>query len=149
LRVVLQRVKRASVSVDGKLIASIGRGLVVFLGICKEDSDNDINYLSEKVLGARIFPNGDKETSVSVKDINGEILLVSQFTLFGDMRKGKRPSFSDAMSPEEALIMFDKFADTLSQKGGKVKTGVFQAMMDIELVNDGPYTILIDSKKKF
>lgn len=148
MRAVVQRVKEASVSIDGKTINTIGQGLLVFLGISKSDTEQDIDYLSKKVAGLRIFPEGDKEAAISVIDIKGEILLVSQFTLYGDMRKGKRPSFGEAAPPDVAKRLFDKFADVLVNSVA-VKTGVFQAMMDISLVNDGPYTILIDSKKTF
>lgn len=148
MRAVVQRVKEASVSVDGKTINKIGQGLLVFLGIAKTDTEQDVDYLSKKVAGLRIFPEDDKEAAISVIDIKGEILLVSQFTLYGDMRKGKRPSFGEAAPPDVAKRLFDKFADILANSVA-VKTGVFQAMMDISLVNDGPYTILIDSKKTF
>ncbi len=145
----VQRVKNASVSVDGKAVAGIGRGLLVFVGVASDDGGSDLKALAEKVAGLRIFPDGGKEASISVADVGGELLVVSQFTIMGDVRKGKRPSFSDAMEPKRAEEMYLEFCRELRGKGLTVKEGIFQAMMEVALVNDGPYTILLDSKKAF
>lgn len=149
MRLVIQRVKSASVAVEQALVSEIGRGLLVLAGIAKDDDDRDLEYCSRKILGIRLFPDGEKETALSVMDISGEILIVSQFTLYGDVRNGRRPSFSEAMPPEPARELFDKLVHSLSQHGLGVKTGVFGAMMDVNLHNDGPYTIMVDSKKSF
>ncbi len=148
MRVVVQRVLRASVSVEDRAVSGIGRGLLVLAAAGASDTENDLRYLSGKIARMRIFPDGAKESSLSVRDIGGEILLVSQFTLYGDMRKGNRPSFSDAMPAEKARGFLGKFRDTLVEEGLSVKTGVFQAMMTVSLDNDGPYTIVIDSKSE-
>lgn len=149
MRAVVQRVKKASVSVDDKIISQIGHGLLVLIGIGKNDSLEDIDWMIEKISGLRIFEDEQGKMNLSVKDTSGEIIVVSQFTLFGDCRKGKRPSFSEAGPPEEAKQVYEKLIQRFSQKGIMVGTGVFQAEMDIELVNWGPVTLLLDSKKNF
>ncbi|OHD57031.1 MAG: D-tyrosyl-tRNA(Tyr) deacylase [Spirochaetes bacterium GWF1_51_8] len=149
MRAVIQRVKKARVTVDGAETGSIGKGILVFIGIGREDNDRDIEYIAGKVPGVRIFPKGDQEASISVLDAGGEIMVISQFTLYGDLRKGKRPSFTGAMEPGRAKEMFERLLSSMRQNGLDVKTGVFQAMMDVELINDGPYTVLIDSAKSF
>ena len=149
MRAVIQRVKKARVTVDGVESGSIEKGILVFIGIGREDTEKDIEYMAGKIPGVRIFPEGDKEASISVLDAGGEIMVISQFTLYGDLRKGKRPSFSEAMAPEKAKEMFERLLGVLRKNGLAVSTGVFQAMMDVELVNDGPYTVLIDSAKSF
>lgn len=149
MRAIVQRVKSASVSVDGKIVSEIGKGILVFLGVADGDTDADLDALSDKVAGLRIFPKDGKESDASVMDAGGEILVVSQFTIMGDVRKGKRPSFSGAMEPGAAAELYLRFCESLRSKGLTVREGVFRAMMDVALVNDGPYTILIDSKKVF
>lgn len=149
MRAVVQRVKKASVSVEGKEVSAIGRGILVFLGVGKDDTGSDLDAMAGKVAGLRIFPGDAGESDVSVLDAGGAALVVSQFTLLGDVRKGKRPSFSAAMEPVPAEAAYERFCDELAAKGLAVKRGVFRAMMDVELVNDGPYTILLDSKKAF
>jgi D-tyrosyl-tRNA(Tyr) deacylase len=149
MRAVIQRVREAKVEVDGEIIGSIRKGILVFVGIGKGDTEKDIEYMVNKIPGLRIFPDGNSETALSVTETGGEIMVVSQFTLFGDLRKGKRPSFSDAMQPAHAKEMFERLLIAFKQAEIAVKTGVFQAMMDISLVNDGPYTVLLDSAKVF
>lgn len=149
MRSVLQRVKSASVTIDGEVVGKIGTGLLVLLGICDEDTDKDIVYLADKITGLRIFEDEDEKMNLSVEDIGGEILVVSQFTLYGDCRKGKRPSFTAAGKPDYANSMYEKFVEYLKNKGFLVKTGRFGADMQVELINDGPVTMLLDSKKLF
>jgi len=147
MRAVVQRVSSASVSVDGKLISKIGPGLLVLLGIKDSDTQKDTDYIIKKLVKLRIFPDDNHNMNKSVADTGGEILLVSQFTLYGDCRKGNRPSFIKAMKPDEAKEFYDNFAIVLKKEYPKVKEGVFGAYMKVELVNDGPTTILIDSEK--
>jgi D-tyrosyl-tRNA(Tyr) deacylase len=150
MRAVIQRVSLASVSIEGQVRALIGKGLVCLAGIEKEDSLNDLDYIANKILNLRIFDDEKGFMNKSVSDINGEILLISQFTLLGDARKGRRPSFTAAESPEKARDMFDSFVKKISGLyPEKVKTGVFKAMMDISLVNEGPVTVLLDSRRLF
>ena len=147
MRVVLQRASRASVEVDGVIAASIGPGMVLFLGIAKLDSQQDADYLIRKVIHLRIFPDESGKMNRSVVDIGGAILVVSQFTLYGDCRKGRRPSFDQAALPDEALRLYNYFVERLTTYGVAVQTGIFQAHMDVSLTNDGPVTFLLDSKK--
>jgi D-tyrosyl-tRNA(Tyr) deacylase len=149
MRAVIQRVESAAVSVDGDPIASIGRGLVVFLGVGRGDDTEDAAYLVEKIPHLRIFQDAGEKFNLSLVDVNGEILVVSQFTLFGDCRKGRRPSFTEASDPENARTLYDHFVSGLEEKGLRVQAGRFQAMMMVDLVNDGPVTLLLDSKKAF
>ncbi len=149
MRAVIQRVDSASVSVGDQEVGRINQGLLAFVGIGKEDDNTDLEYMQSKIINLRIFPDGEKETALSLKEIGGELLLVSQFTLYGDVRKGRRPSFSDAMLPENAKKMFEELVRLCHNEGLQVRTGVFGAMMKVDLVNNGPYTILIDSKKSF
>jgi len=149
MRCVVQRVSRAAVRVAGQVIGEIGSGLMVLVGIGQEDGPQDIDWMTEKVIGLRIFEDPEGKMNLSLCDVQGELLLISQFTLFGDCRKGKRPSFSDAAPPETAKALFDEMVGTVRQRGIKTATGEFQANMDVELVNQGPVTILLDSKKKF
>ncbi len=149
MRAVIQRVSRAQVTVDKKLVGSIGLGLLVLLGVAQTDTQTDANYLVEKIANLRIFPDINNKMNLSLVDLKGELLVVSQFTLFGDCRRGRRPSYSDAALPEQAEALYNYFVGLALQNGIKVQTGKFQAMMDVELVNDGPVTILLDSKKLF
>ena len=149
MRSVLQRVSYAKVSVDGEVKGEIGKGLLVLLGVCDEDTNEDLSYLADKISGLRIFEDENEKMNLSVEDINGEILVVSQFTLFGDCRKGKRPSFSSAGKPQYANEMYEKFIKYLKNKGFRVESGVFGADMKVELLNDGPVTLMLDSKKLF
>lgn len=149
MRAVVQRVKEASVAVDGTVTEEIGAGLLVFVGVEKGDGAKDIEFMAEKILGLRIFEDKDKKMNLSVMDTNGTLLVVSQFTLLGDVRRGRRPSFNRAERPERAKETFDQLTFKLRESGIEISTGEFQEMMDISLVNDGPVTILIDSKKLF
>ncbi len=149
MRAVIQRVKKASVEVDGKIVSSIGPGLLVLAGLHKDDAAGDVKYISEKVIGARIFDDDNGVMNLSVADTGGEILLVSQFTLLGDMRKGRRPSYSNAMAPEKALEFFEILLQAFIKNydSDKICTGVFGADMKVSLDNWGPVTILLDSSR--
>jgi len=149
MRAVLQRVKNARVEVDGKVVGSINEGLLVFVGIGAEDTEKDIEYIVNKTINLRIFGDDKSKFNLSLQDIEGEVLIVSQFTLFGDCRKGRRPSFSGAAPVDEARFTYEKIIEAFRQKGIKVATGEFQAMMEVYLLNDGPVTILLDSKRLF
>jgi D-aminoacyl-tRNA deacylase len=150
MRVVLQRVKNAAVAVNGSVVSSIDAGLLCLAGIERNDSQADIEYITNKITGLRIFDDEKGFMNLSVTETGGEILLISQFTLLGDVRKGRRPSWSSAEAPETARVMFEAFVGRMSALlPGKVKTGVFKAMMEVSLINDGPVTILLDSRKLF
>jgi D-tyrosyl-tRNA(Tyr) deacylase len=149
MRAVVQRVSRASVRVDGEIVGAIERGLLVLLGVGQEDGEIDAEYLAEKVAGLRIFEDESAKMNRSVQDEGGAVLAVSQFTLYGDVRKGKRPSFDAAARPERAKELYECFVGRIRGKGIHCETGIFQAMMQVELVNDGPVTILLDSEKLF
>ncbi len=149
MRAVVQRVKEASVTVDGVLKESINAGLLVFVGVEKEDEAQDIETIANKVLGLRIFEDAEGKMNLSVLDTGGSLLVVSQFTLLADVRRGRRPSFKLAQEPEIAKATFDQLILRFRESEIEVGTGEFQEMMDIGLVNDGPVTILLDSKKKF
>jgi D-tyrosyl-tRNA(Tyr) deacylase len=150
MRAVVQRVSRASVTVDGEVTGEIGQGLCVLVGAGDEDDEKDVRYLADKIANLRIFADEAGKMNRSVLDIDGGVLAVSQFTLYGDARKGRRPAFVKAMEPKRAEELYDRFVDALRAAGvDRVGTGVFRAMMDVELVNDGPVTILLDSKKLF
>lgn len=149
MRAVVQRVTEASVTVEGKTVGSIGSGLMVLLGVEQGDTEKDGAYLAEKLAGLRIFEDDHEKMNLSVQQVGGSILLVSQFTLLGDVRHGKRPSFTQAAPPREADDLYEDLADRLRQKGIPVETGQFQAHMEVSLVNDGPVTILLDSRKVF
>ena len=145
MRVVIQRVSEASVTVDGSVTGAIGRGLLVLVGVSKTDTHRDADFLAEKVAGLRIFPDDAGKMNLSVVDIGGGVLVVSQFTLYGDIRRGRRPSFDQAAGPTEARALYEYFVETLRGRLARVETGVFQAMMSVSLVNEGPVTILCDS----
>ena len=149
MRAVVQRVKKAKVTVEGEIVGEIGMGLMVLLGVGKEDSEKDLEYLKEKVLNLRIFNDEEGKMNNSLIDIGGEMLVVSQFTLYGDARKGKRPGFSDAANPETANFMYEQFIKSAKESGVKTANGKFGADMDVEFINWGPVTILLDSKKIF
>jgi D-tyrosyl-tRNA(Tyr) deacylase len=149
MRAVVQRVREARVSVDGALRGGIGEGLLVYLGVGSGDTDADLDYLADKVAGLRVFRDAAAAMNRSVVDVGGSALVVSQFTLYGDVRRGKRPSFTDAMEPAAAEAMYERFIDRLEWLGVPCAHGVFGATMDVCSVNDGPVTILLDSKKLF
>lgn len=149
MRAVVQRVKKASVTVDEKLIGAINEGLLVLLGVEDEDTMEDVKYLSDKVCNLRIFEDSEEKMNLSLLDVKGELLVVSQFTLYGDCRRGRRPSFIAAARPEYANEMYEKFVTECKKYVSKVEKGQFQANMDVELINNGPVTILLDSKKNF
>ncbi|MHC5155668.1 MAG: D-aminoacyl-tRNA deacylase [Planctomycetota bacterium] len=147
MRAVVQRVRRASVTVDGAVTGSIQRGLLVFLGVGKEDTQKDIDFIADKIVNLRIFECEDGKMNLSVKDISGGILLISQFTLYGDCRKGRRPDFTAAGKPEIAKQLYEQAIEAIRDKGVPVETGVFAAHMDIDSINDGPVTLILDSRK--
>ena len=149
MRSVIQRVSRAKVTVHGEITGEIGRGILVLLGVSVEDSEKEASYLLEKTLNLRIFEDADDKMNLSLLDIAGEMLVVSQFTLYGDARKGRRPSFIKAAAPEKANKLYEFLVAEARKQIARVETGRFQAMMDVELVNDGPVTILLDSDKLF
>ena len=149
MRAVVQRVSRASVKVKAEFTGKIGEGLVVLLGVAQDDTEADANYLAEKVAGLRIFEDAEGKMNRSLTDAGGAVLVVSQFTLFGDVRKGKRPSFDAAARPERARELYEHFVRAIRALGLQCETGRFQEMMEVELVNQGPVTILLDSKKLF
>lgn len=148
MRAVVQRVSEASVTVNGDVAGSIGRGLLVFLGIGREDTLRDIDWMVDKIVNLRIFEKEEGKLDESLLDVDGELLVVSQFTLYGDCRKGRRPSFSDAMDSQSAKSLFDTFIERAREKVRNVQTGVFQAMMQVRLINDGPVTLIIESPPK-
>ena len=149
MRAVVQRVSDAQVSVGGEVVGQIGTGLVVLLGVEQGDSEADAKYLANKTAGLRVFPDADEKMNCSVQDASGAILAISQFTLLGDVRKGKRPSFITAEAPEQADKLYQFYCQLLRDSGLHVECGVFQADMKVQLCNDGPVTILLDSKKLF
>ncbi len=149
MRAVVQRVSEASVSVDNEVTGAIESGIVVFLGVESGDNEKDISYVADKVANLRIFEDDEGKMNLSVSDVGGSVLAISQFTLFGDVRKGKRPSFISAARPEAANESYEKFVGLVRDMGIRVETGVFQADMKVKVFNDGPVTILIDSKKTF
>ena len=149
MRAVIQRVKRAKVIVENNVIGEIENGFMVLLGVGKDDSEKDIIYLKEKIVNLRIFNDEDGRMNRSIIDVKGEILIVSQFTLYADVRKGKRPGFSDAADPKTANELYEKFIFEMRETGIKIETGKFGADMDVDFVNWGPVTLLLDSKKHF
>lgn len=149
MRAVVQRVSRASVRVESKTVGEIGRGLVVLLGVANGDTAETAEYMAEKVATLRIFADTADKMNLSVEEIGGAVLAVSQFTLFGDVRKGRRPSFITAARPDSAIPLYESFVQKLRARGLRVECGIFGAMMEVELVNDGPVTILLDSERAF
>jgi len=149
MRAVVQRVGRARVTVANDLAGEIGCGLLVLLGISKDDTEADADYLADKVIGLRIFEDAGGKMNLAVQEAGGSVLVVSQFTLYGDVRRGKRPSFDAAAPPEKARELYQYFVERVRNAGLRCETGRFQEMMQVELVNDGPVTILLDSSKAF
>ncbi|MBT9130113.1 MAG: D-aminoacyl-tRNA deacylase [candidate division WS2 bacterium] len=151
MRVVVQRVKSASVIVEGQVVSEIARGILVFVSIEEGDEEKDLSYIAQKVLNLRIFENDLGKFDKSVLEIDGEILVVSQFTISGDVRKGRRPDFTRALSPDKSIPLYEDFIRIIKNNysSEKIQEGVFQAHMDVQLINDGPVTILISSKKEF
>jgi len=147
MKAILQRVRHASVEIDKQVVGSIGNGLLVFLGIGGEDTIQDIQWMVDKIVNLRVFEKERGRMNESLIDMNGEVLVVSQFTLYGDCSKGRRPSFSGAMPAVEAKKMFDIFLEKIRERIQRVENGVFQAYMDVNLINDGPVTLIIDSKE--
>ena len=148
MKAVIQRVKSASVSVDDKIIGEIATGFLILLGVEQSDTQDDLDYLVKKIIGLRIFKDDNKNMNLSIQDVGGEALVVSQFTLFADTSRGRRPSFIKAANPEEADSMYQQFCEQLTMNNLSVQTGKFGAIMDVSLVNDGPVTIILDSREK-
>ena len=149
MRAVVQRVSSSKVTVDGQVTGEINKGLLVLLGVTHEDTSKDVDYIIDKTLNLRIFEDENEKMNLSLKDIGGELLVVSQFTLYGDCRKGRRPSFSTAARPEHATPLYEEFIERVKAEGINVGTGQFGAHMMVDLTNDGPVTILLDSSKSF
>ncbi|MDX9801043.1 MAG: D-aminoacyl-tRNA deacylase [Spirochaetia bacterium] len=149
MRAVVQRVKKASVSIEGAVKGMISSGLVVFIGVHADDTESDCLYTSDKILNLRIFNDAENKMNLSLLEIKGEILIISQFTLYGDTRKGRRPSYNHAAPPEKGSLYYNKIVDIIKKRGIKTETGEFGAVMEVEYVNDGPVTILVDSFKDF
>ena len=147
MRAVVQRVKSAEVYVEGRLCGKIGKGLLVFIGIGKGDQEEDLSYMISKLPGLRIFEDAHEKFNLSLGEIGGEMLIVSQFTLYGDCRRGRRPSFTEAEEPATARSIYEEFVSRLQGQGIPVQTGEFQAKMDVHLINDGPVTLLLDSRR--
>lgn len=149
MRAVVQRVTSSKVVVDDKIIGEIGKGLNILIGISKEDTEEDLLYLRDKIINLRIFEDENDKMNLSLLDVKGEILAISQFTLYGDCRKGRRPNFMEAEGGDKAKAVYDRFIDLLREKDIKVETGEFGAHMKVDIQNDGPVTLLLDSKKNF
>ena len=149
MRAVVQRVTSSKVVVDGKIVGSINKGINVLIGISCDDNEEDLKYIRDKIINLRIFEDENFKMNKSLMDIGGEILVISQFTLYGDCRKGRRPNFMAALGGEESKKLYDKFILMLKEYGIKVETGIFGADMKVDIQNDGPVTILLDSKKNF
>jgi D-tyrosyl-tRNA(Tyr) deacylase len=149
MRAVVQRVTEAAVDVQGRRMGEIGRGLLVLLGVARDDTNADADYLAEKIANLRVFNDEQGKMNLSLAETAGAMLVVSQFTLYGDVRRGRRPSYTDAAEPESANALYEYFVTEARKRGIKVETGVFQAMMQVSLINDGPVTILLDSRKGF
>ena len=149
MRAVIQRVSESSVRVDGKVVGEIGKGIMVLLGVEEGDTEKEAQYIADKVIGLRIFEDEEGKMNHSLQEVGGELLAISQFTLLGDARKGRRPSYSNAARPEEANRLYEYFVEKVKATGTKVEKGVFQADMKVSLVNDGPVTILLDSQRVF
>ena len=144
MKVILQKVKKASVSVDGKIVGEIDKGYCLLVGVHKESTEADAKYVAKKIVEARLFEDENEKLNLGLKDVNGSILSVSQFTLYADTKKGKRPSFTNAASAEEANELYNKFNEYLREENIKVETGIFQTMMEVNIINDGPVTIIYE-----
>jgi len=150
MRAVVQRVKRAEVRVEGRITGRIEKGIMVLLGVGEDDENKDLEYMADKIMKLRIFEDDNDKMNLSVRDVGGNVLVVSQFTLYGDCRKGNRPSYSTAARPEKAKEYYDRFIEYISNKYNiKVESGIFQASMEVDFINDGPVTLMLDSKKTF
>ena len=149
MRAVVQRVRRASVTVGGGVVGAIGSGLLVLLGVGRDDTDRDAEYVAAKIRDLRLFADAEGRMNRSVAEAGGAVLVVSQFTLFGDCRRGRRPSFSAAADPEHAFALYEVLLERMRQDGLSVQSGEFRAMMDVELINEGPFTVLLDSERIF
>ena len=149
MRAIIQRVKEARVEVDGEVVGRIGEGVLVLLGAGKDDTEVDAEYLAEKIMTLRIFEDSEGKMNLSVTETGGSVLVVSQFTLYGDCRKGRRPSFDKAAPPDAAERLYELFVGELRERGANVETGRFRATMDVHLVNSGPVTLMLDSKREF
>ncbi|MDP8265018.1 MAG: D-aminoacyl-tRNA deacylase [Candidatus Aceula lacicola] len=146
MKIVIQRVKKSAVIVSGEVVGQIGQGILILLAIAKDDGFDDIEYLVSKLIDLRIFEDSEGKMNASIVDVKGKFLVVSQFTLLADCKKGRRPSFDKAADPKKAEELYEAFVEALRKKGCKVETGVFRAMMDVSLINDGPVTFVLDSK---
>lgn len=149
MRAVIQRVREAEAEVGGEVVGKIGAGLLVLIGVGKDDVERDLEYVADKVLGLRVFEGDLGKMNLSIMDVKGEILAVSQFSLYGDCRKGRRPSFNESASPDIAEKLYNLFIEKIKDRGVRVETGRFRAIMDVHLINSGPVTILLDSRKVF
>ena len=149
MRAVVQRVTYSSVEVNGEIVGETNKGFNVLLGISKEDTEEDMKYIKDKIINLRVFSDENDKMNLSLLDIQGEVLLISQFTLYGDARKGRRPNFMNALGGEEAKKFYDKFIEMMKETGLKVQTGIFGADMKVDIKNDGPVTILLDSSRNF
>ncbi len=147
MRAVVQRVSSGSVVVDNQTVGSIGKGFVVLLGVSEKDTDQDVAYMVDKIVNLRIFEDQEEKMNLSLLDVGGEMLVVSQFTLYGDCRKGRRPNFMSAARPEKAVALYEEFVSKCSALNVKTETGTFQAYMQVQIVNDGPVTVIVDSEK--
>ncbi|MCS7174454.1 D-aminoacyl-tRNA deacylase [Pseudothermotoga sp.] len=149
MRAVVQRVHNASVSVDGKLVGQINAGLLVYLGVGKNDTEKDVEWMCDKIANLRIFEDSNGKMNLSLLQVNGELLVISQFTLYGDCRRGRRPSFDEAAPPEIGEKLYEMFIEKMKQQVKRVEKGIFGAHMEVESMNDGPVTILLDSERRF
>ena len=148
MRAVIQRVRKASVEIEGEIVGSIGQGFLILLGIHRNDTNADISWMIDKIINLRIFEKENGKFDKSLLDINGGLLIVSQFTLYGDCSKGRRPSFSEAMEVSRANVLFGLFIEEAKEKVSQVETGIFQTSMNVSLTNEGPVTVILDSKKR-
>lgn len=149
MRAVVQRVKRSSVRVDNEIVGGIGKGLNVLVGIFKDDTIEDLKYIKDKILNLRVFEDENEKMNLSLGDVSGELLIISQFTLCGDCRKGRRPNFMEALGGEQAKELYEEFLELFKDEDIKLETGIFGADMEVEIINDGPVTLLLDSKRNF
>ncbi len=148
MKSVIQRVSQASVTIDNEVVGEIQKGFMILLGITHTDTEKDVKWMVDKITGLRVFEDENGKMNLSLEDVEGELLIVSQFTLYGDARKGRRPSFIDAARPEKAIPLYEKFVEMAREKGVKVATGEFGADMKVSLINDGPVTLIVDSPEK-